>query len=304
MKLLRTWSGNSRMKMSRILITVSFFSFLFVFSTFSLAQTTMTTEFMLPKVYNSNEDGFIVIAHRGASAYYPENTMASFRGAVEMGAEMIELDVMLSRDGVPVVFHDAELEDHSDGIGPVGTMTIEELKKLDVGSWFDEKFSDQRMPTLEEVLEFASGTIALNIEIKTEAVTDKVRGGIEEKALRLVKKYDMREYVLFSSFDYRAVAHLKELAPDIPVALLYNKNISDEKMPSELVREFKADAFNCSYGELNKKRLADIKAYEIPVFVYTVNQKRRMRRLIKKGVTGIFSDKPDLLKEVAESISE
>lgn len=304
MKPLHTWSGNSRMKMSRLLIAVSFFSFLFGFSTFSLAQSTISTEYMLPKVYNDNEDGFIVIAHRGASAYYPENTMASFNGAVEMGAEMIELDVMLSSDGVPVVFHDAQLEDHSDGIGPVGTMTLEELKKLDVGSWYDERFSDQRMPTLEEVLAFASGTIALNIEIKTEAVTDDVRGGVEEIVLQLVKKYKMQEYVLFSSFDYRAVAHLKELDPDIPVALLYNKNISDEKMPSELVQEFRADAFNCSYGQLNKKRFADIKSNDIPVFVYTVNQRRRMRRLIKNGVTGIFSDKPDLLKEVAESFSE
>ena len=255
---------------------------------------------MLPQLINDNGDGFVVIAHRGASAYYPENTMPAFRAAVEMGAEMIELDIMLTADGVPVAFHDAALAEHTDGEGNLEDYTLDQLKKLDAGSWFSPEFAGEQIPTLEEVLQFAAGKVALNIEIKTEAVTDSVMGGVEEKSLTLVKKYGMENYVLFSSFDYRAVAHLKQLDPSIPAALLYDAHQSNKRLPSQLVSYYNADAFNCHYSELNRKRLRDIRLHEIPVFVYTVNQKRRMKKLVTLGVTGIFSDKPDLLKKVAE----
>lgn len=258
--------------------------------------------FMLPNLYNNDGDGFIVIAHRGASAYYPENTMAAFRGAIEMDAEMIELDVMLSSDGIPVVFHDAQLNEHTDGSGSVADYTLRQLKQFDAGGWFDPKFSDQRIPTLEEVLKFAQGKIALNIEIKSESVTDELYRGVEEKSIDLVKKYGMEEYVLFSSFDYRAVRHIKQLDSNMPAALLYDKNQSDNMLPSELVATYYADAFNCSFQQLNSKRLRDIQSNDIPVFVYTVNEKRRMRKLIRKGVTGIFTDKPDLLNEVVKEL--
>ena len=262
------------------------------------AQSVSQPEFILPKLYNDNNDGFVVIAHRGASAYYPENTMAAFRGAVEMGAEMIELDIMMSKDGVPVAFHDAHLDDHTDGTGELKNYTLKELQALDAGSWFDARFSGEKIPTLEEVLEFAAGTISLNIEIKTEAVTDSLSGGVEEKSLELVKKFGMEEHVLFSSFDYRAIAHLKELDAEIPAALLYEESQSGAMLPSQLLAKYQADAFNCSYRQLDNKRLKDIEEHNIPVFVYTVDQPRRMRKLLKKGVTGIFTNKPDVLWEV------
>lgn len=265
----------------------------------SMAQT---LSYNLPELYNDNGDNFTVIAHRGASAYYPENTMAAFRAAVEMDAEMIELDVLLSKDGVPVVIHDETLDRTTDGEGSVSDYTLEELKRLDAGSWFGEKFRGEPIPTLEEVLEYAAGTIALNIEIKTEAVTDNAKGGVEEESIRLVRKYGMEDHVLFSSFDYRAISHLKELAPDIPAALLYNNNESPNRTPSELVEAYKADAFNCSFSQLNNRRLKNIREHNIPVFVYTVNNRGRMKKLINKGVTGIFSDKPDLLLEAARNL--
>lgn len=266
----------------------------------ALAQPTMSQDRHLPSLYNDDGDGFTIIAHRGASAYYPENTMAAFRGAVAMDAEMIELDVLLSKDGVPVVFHDAHLDDHTNGSGKVSDYSFEKLKELDAGSWFDKRFAGEQIPTLEEVLQFASGTIALNIEIKTEAVTNELRGGVEEKSLALVRKYDMTNHVLFSSFDYRAVAHLKELAPEISAAVLYNNRWPNHKLPHELINEYEADAFNCSYRELTKKRLASLRNYNIPSFVYTVDSKSRMRKLIAAGVNGIFTNKPDLLRKVVE----
>lgn len=281
----------------RIAVTILLFP---AVMTLVRAQSPEQPDFMLPQLYNDDGDGFTVIAHRGASAYYPENTMAAFRGAVELDAEMIELDVMISRDGVPVVFHDAELEEHTDGTGKLRDHTLQQLKQFDAGSWFGPRYAGERIPTLEEVLAFASDTIALNIEIKTEAVTDETKGGVEEKSLELVYQYGMEDHVLFSSFDYRAIRHLKQLDPEIPAALLYEKEQSGKKRPSELVAEYNADAFNCSFRELTQKRMNDLQAHGIPVFVYTVNEVKRMKKLIARGVTGIFSDKPDVLKTAAE----
>jgi glycerophosphoryl diester phosphodiesterase len=284
------------MKGSRWLLLIIVLSI----ATIQSAQSTMSEVHQLPSLYNDDGDGFTIIAHRGASAYFPENTMSAFKGALDMGAEMIELDVLLSKDGVPVVFHDAHLEDHTNGSGLVSEHTVAELKELDAGSWYAKQFSGERIPTLEEVLKFAAGKIALNIEIKTEAVTDKLEGGVEEKSLALVQQYGMTEHVLFSSFDYRAVSHLKKLAPRIPTAVLYNNRWPNHKLPHELINEYRADAFNCSYRQLTKKRLASLRTHNIPSYIYTVDSKSRMRKLIAAGVNGIFTNKPDLLRKVVE----
>lgn len=285
-----------RVKFSCLILTVLCCSI-----TNSFAQPHMSQRYQLPSLYNDDGDGFIIIAHRGASAYYPENTMAAFKGAVEMEAEMIEIDVLMSKDGVPVVYHDPQLDHHTNGNGLVSNYTAEELKELDAGSWFDSRFSDQRIPTLEEVLAFASGNIALNIEIKTEAVSDQLKDGVVEKSLKLVREYGMKDYVLFSSFDYRAVKQLKELAPEISVALLYNRSRSKRKLPHELINEYKADAFNCSYRQFTRKRIASLREYGIPSFIYTVDTESRMRKLIAAGVNGIFTNKPDVLRQVVKN---
>lgn len=221
-----------------------------------------------------------------------------------MDAEMIELDVQLSKDGVPVVFHDASLENHTNGEGRVSDYTLKELQQLDAGSWFNPRFSDQHIPTLEEVLSFASGKIALNIEIKTEAVTDQLRGGVEQKCLKLVRKYDMQDHVLFSSFDYRAIEHLKKLDSQMPVGLLFNYRWPNGKLPHQLLQQYHADAFNCSYRQLTRRRLADLRAHDIPTFIYTVNRVSKMRKLITAGVHGIFTNKPDILARVVEEYNQ
>lgn len=253
-------------------------------------------------LYSDNGDNFVVIGHRGASAYYPENTMGAFKAAYDMGAEMIEMDILLSKDGIPVVIHDETLNRTTSGKGKVVDYTYEELANLDAGSWFGEKHSHERIPTLEEVLIFARGKIALNIEIKAEAVTDELKNGIEEKAYELVKKYDMKDHVLFSSFDYRSVAHLKELDVNIAVGLLYDKQQSEGMGPKQLVDTYEADAFNCSYRQFSKKWAKEAAGANIPVFVYTVNSERKMRKMIKRGVNGIFSDKPDVLKQIVDNM--
>jgi len=238
------------------------------------------------------------IAHRGASALFPENTLPAFQAAVDQGADLIELDVQFSKDRVPVVFHDAKLDSHSNGTGEVKNHTVQELKKLDAGAWHDASFAGEQIPLLEEVLAFAQNTIALNIEIKTEAVGNQIEHGIEQKCLQLVKKYDMQSHVLFSSFDSRALLHLKKLSPRQPAAILYSKRRDWSDMPAQIVQQYKADAFNCTYWQLTKKRFENLRTNDIPVLVYTVDDPQRMNKLIDMGVDGIFTNKPDLLNNV------
>ncbi|MBO6525313.1 MAG: hypothetical protein JJ971_15905 [Balneolaceae bacterium] len=262
----------------------------------------MSQEYKLPNLPTHNSDDFVVIAHRGASAYAPENTHSAFRLAIEMKAEMIELDISLSKDGVPVVVHDETVDRTTRATGNVGDFELEELKELETGAWFDEKFSGEPFPTLAEVLSYTKDKIAVNIEIKSEAVTDNAKGGIVDKALRIVKEAGVEDQIIFSSFDYRVMEHLEKLAPGMPKAILYDKSQSGNLSPSQLVKKYKGDAFNCSHRQLSNAWVEDLTSKNIPFFIYTVNDEALMEKIIKKGASGIFSDKPDILKRVVENL--
>lgn len=256
--------------------------------------------FKYPTVGNPGVNEFTIIAHRGASAYYPENTLASFEGAAALGADMVELDVQLTSDGEVVVFHDEKISRCTNGRGRIADHTLAELRTLDAGSWFDKRFRDEKIPTLAEVLHLCRGRIAVNIEVKTEAVADGVSGGIEEKCLRTVDRAGMRGHVVFSSFDPRAILHLKAIDAETPVAVLYQKKYYGQQLPSAIVSSLHADAFNCSARELDKGWLADLNDHAIPVNVYTVNEEKKMARWLALGIRGIFTNHPDVLKRVLE----
>ncbi len=249
----------------------------------------------LPTLYQEQRDGFVVIAHRGASGYAPENTLPAFQKALELNAEMIELDVMLSQDGVPVLFHDRELDRKTNGSGMVQDYTVEALQQLDAGTWFSEEFSGEKIPSLEEVLEWASGKISLNIEIKTEAWREDLEESIEPRVIRLVRDSEMSEHIIISSFDYRILRRLKELAPDLRTAVLYEQSQIGDKDPLTIVKELNAQAFNCSATQLTPEWMDQLQRAQIPVLVYTVNDPEVMKTLIQAGVSGIFSDYPDRL---------
>jgi len=258
----------------------------------------MGKPYHLFKYHRREGDDFTIIAHRGASAYYPENTIPSFKGASAMGADMIELDVQLTSDKEVVVFHDERISRCTNGRGKLSDYTLAQLKKLDAGSWYNREFKNTRMPTLAEVLELCRNKIAVNIEIKTEAVSNMIPGGIEEKCLKIVDQYGMEQHVVFSSFDPRAIAHLKKIDRTAAVAVLFEKKYYSSKLPSHIMELSGADAFNCSASELNKQWLANIEASKIPVNIYTVNDVKDMKRFLAMGVSGIFTNKPDILKKV------
>lgn len=230
--------------------------------------------------------------------------MTAFQEAYRAGADMIELDVQLSKDSVPVVFHDTTLDRLTNVSGKVNSYTFRELNKVNAGHRFHKSFSLTPIPSLEEVLEWAAGKMAVNIEIKKEAVEEVFKSsgesGIEKMVVDLVNKYRMQDVVLISSFASIAVKRIKQMNPGISTGLLFkpDKQSERELHPMELMEKYNADCFHCHWMELKSRWLTELKQQEIPVFVYTVNSRRRMRTLIADGVTGIFTDRPDRLLDV------
>jgi glycerophosphoryl diester phosphodiesterase len=242
---------------------------------------------------------FLVIAHRGDSSSAPENTLPAFQKAIDLGADMIELDVQLTSDGVPVVFHDANLDKHSNGVGLLSDYPSRKIRSLDAGAWYSKEFTGEKIPLLTEVVELAKNRILLNIEIKPESVTENADSGIEYKVCELVRLLGMEEQVLISSFDYRVFERVHNIDPAIKTGLLYNREKSGRLSPAELMQTYQTFSFHCSRWQLRKKWIKECRQIGVPIYIYTVNGRRTMRSLIKKGIAGIFSDKPERLKQVS-----
>lgn len=157
---------------------------------------------------------FLIWAHRGASADAPENTLAAFALAERQRADGIELDVQLSRDGVPVILHDDRLERTSNGRGRVDQLAWRELRKLDVGSWYAPEFSAERLPALAEVLTWVGDRLQLNLEVKDSAAARAL--------LDLLEEFPQAR-VLVSSFDHRLLAALRAADPRLPLGFLCDR---------------------------------------------------------------------------------
>ncbi len=244
----------------------------------------------------------IVIAHRGASHLFPENTLLSIKNAITAGADMIELDVSLTSDGEAVVIHDSILNRTSNGNGCVSDYTLYELKKLDAGSWKGNRFSREKIPSLKEVLILCRGEIDINIEIKTESITESLESAIVDRVAELVQRFNMDNNVLISSFSPRVIRQLQEKARHLRTAILYDQIFWEGKLPSEIVSEIRCDEFNCRYEEFTDTWRSDIRRNGIPVNIYTVNETDAMKDLIKYQVKGIFTDMPDKLIRIREEM--
>lgn len=165
-----------------------------------------------------------VVAHRGASAEAPENTMAAFRRALEVGCDLLEFDCHLSRDGAVVVIHDDTLERTTNGQGWVADHTLEELRRLDAGSWFSSRFDAERIPSLDDVLGWASSTpLVLSIEIKQPTpVAGRPRyQDIEHAIAKVVRRHGFERRVLVHSFDHPTVAAIRDDLPGVPTAVSF-----------------------------------------------------------------------------------
>jgi glycerophosphoryl diester phosphodiesterase len=242
-----------------------------------------------------------VIAHRGISASFPENTLTAFEHAAQTpGIDMIELDVRLSGDGKVVVHHDRCLQRTSTGNGPVRDYSLEELKKFDAGSWFHPSFAQETIPTLREVLERVGASLLVNVEIKSDWGHREPPGLLERSVLDVVEQCGMMQRVLFSSFDHTLIANLKRIQPEATTGVLFHFFRDFGKKPSTLTNRTGASAFVCAKHELTRRALADAHANGIAVYVYTLNSIQDARAMYELGVDGIMSNAADHIVHVVK----
>jgi glycerophosphoryl diester phosphodiesterase len=234
----------------------------------------------------------MVVAHRGFSGVAPENTMAAFKKAVEVGSDMIELDVRLSMDGEVVVIHDESVERTTNGKGRVIDLPLDELQRLDAGSKFDSSFSKERIPTLREVLQFAHDQIKVNIELKQGDYGRFTILDLAERALREVEMAGMVGQVMFSSFDAMAIMRIMEKNQTVPVAYLYNRPWS---LPRQVTEGQPFPILNCRKSVLTAENVSKAHQEGILVGVYTLDTEEEMERFIDLRVDAIITNYPDRL---------
>lgn len=239
----------------------------------------------------------IKIAHRGAAGYCPENTMASFKKAIELGADFIEIDVQLSRDGMLVVIHDPTLERTTNGSGYVRDHDFADLRKLDAGSWFGKNFKNEKIPVFEELLENVLPHTGILIELKNPSlypgIEQKLADAILNKSLHLEKE----PLIMVQSFDTDSVKRFHSLLPSLPAGVLIRHNprgISDKRL-----KEFSAFAqFINPKQTMMTRRLKDrIHAHGMDAFTWTVNQQKQIHRFEIMKLDGVTTDYPDLFTE-------
>jgi glycerophosphoryl diester phosphodiesterase len=239
----------------------------------------------------------VIIAHRGASKQAPENTMPAFRRAIELGAGGIELDVHLSRDGHLVVTHDEQLERTSNGKGLVRDKTLSELKSLDFGSWFSDKFKGEKIPELYEVLElFRDWDGILNIEIKNGPI---FYPGIEKAVSDEICKYNMVQRTIVSSFNHYSLVDIRKINPEVRTAPLYMAGLYE---PWEYARRIGACAIHPLFYNIVPEVMKGCKLNGMMVNPFTVDQPEYIKAMISAGVDGIITNVPDIALKIVNEM--
>ena len=237
----------------------------------------------------------IIFAHRGASAHAPENTLAAFELALAQQADAIELDVKLSADGHVVVIHDATVDRTTGVHGRVRDLTLPQLKSLDAGSFFSEKYKGEKIPTLEEVFETVRNRTFINVELTNYSTP---RDQLVESVCLLVKKFGLQKRVLFSSFFGFNLSKARGHLPEVPRGLL-----AAEGWLGAWARSFgfmfgKYAALHPYLNDVTPQQVQRVHRLKRRVHVWTVNAADDMRRLFHWGVDGIFTDDPQLALQV------
>lgn len=220
-------------------------------------------------------------AHRGASAEAPENTLAAFGLALQRRADGIELDVHLSRDGVPMVIHDETLERTSNGRGRVADWKAAELQSLDAGAWFSAGFSGERIPTLEQVLQQVGGQARLNIELKSAAAGQAV--------LELLRRHP-ESRVLISSFDHRLLARMRTMAPELALGFLVDSRWWRLGLRRALASG--GESFHPRQDMVSRPLLLACHRAGLKVYPWTVDAPARAAELVRLGCDGLFTNRP------------
>jgi len=233
----------------------------------------------------------MIIAHRGAAGKAPENTRVAIHHAINDGADWIEIDVQESIDGEVVVIHDSDFMKLAHVNLKVWESTLEEIQDIDVGSWFNGGFSSERVPTLEDILAIAKGKCRVLIELKYYGHDIQ----LEQRVVEIVEKADMVEHVAIMSLKYKGIKDFRRLRPDWPIGLLSTKAIGK-------ISDLEGDFFAINIATAKPSFIRRIQSSGKKVYVWTVNDRISMSRLMSLGVDGIITDEPALANEVRSKI--
>ena len=241
------------------------------------------------------------IAHRGASGegLAPENTLAAFEKAIQLGIDVLEIDVHATRDGQIVVLHDAAIDRTTGGTGLVAELSSEQVRRADAGSWFGADFTGERVPLLEEVLDLARHRALVLIEIKADFITERI--------LQVVETVVAAEHVVLQSFNPATVERIKLLAPALPTALLIGQlpttpsRVRARRLVQQVL-QVGANVLAIWHATLTPPFLEEMRKRGIAVWAWTVDQDIIMRDLAMMGVQGIITNYPDQLNLVLDEL--
>ncbi|MBE7412490.1 MAG: glycerophosphodiester phosphodiesterase [Leptospiraceae bacterium] len=241
-----------------------------------------------------------VIAHRGYSSHYPENTMLAFQRAVNVKADMIELDVTLTSDFVPIVIHDDTLKRTASVKGKVRNTPYATIQKLEAGSWFHRDYRGEKIPLLQDVLEFvANNPVELNIEIKSEAHDKRVsEKNIESQILPLLRNYRILNKTIISSFEPDILLRLRKLSENIKLGFIFDRKKGNIKDPFLFAKEIQAYSIHLHKRLIKKSIVERAKSENLQLYVFTLNKESDMEKMQKLGVNGMFTDYPERLQKL------
>ncbi len=250
---------------------------------------------LLERVYQGRT---LVLGHRGASAYAPMNTLPAFEMAAEQGADGIELDVWLSKDGEAVICHDATLNGTTDGTGFIWDKTLAELKQLHAGNRFAESYPTVRIPTLSEVFNLVGDVLFINIEIKADPT---MKRGVEMVVADLIKRHHMQERVIVSSFSAEVLAQFRLIAPTIPIGFLHKADEPDSVREQTLISALAHEADHPHHLEISPEYVARQKALGHRINIWTLDDPVRAKEMAALGVDAIITNAPDVIIEALKA---
>lgn len=245
-----------------------------------------------------------VISHRGANRVAPQNTLDAFKRSIQYKADGFETDVHMTSDGIPVICHNYSVDKTSDGKGDIASRTLEQLKKLDFGSYFHHSFKGTRIPTLEEFLTLSekANLKVLNIEIKSPRNKDYT---ISDKIIEAVKAHNLFDKLLISSFDPDLLVYIKDIEENCKTGFLYSpdKPITYKQVLGRAVdfaKSIDADALHPHQIFVTKELVESAHENGIMVNPWTVNKEKDMKKLLGFGVDGLITDVPNIAKKAIE----
>jgi glycerophosphoryl diester phosphodiesterase len=242
----------------------------------------------------------LVIAHRGASADFPENTIPAFLGALEVGADLVELDYYHARDQVPVVFHDKTLDRTTDALQrlgrekiPIDSLTLHQLRQLDAGAWFSDRFAGTRIPTLRESLSAIQGKSITLIERKA---------GDAATCVRLLRELNLVEEVVVQSFDWQYLEGCHEQDQRLVLGALGDKELTAERLSEAAAAGARVVGWN--HEDLDAAAIKRAHDRGLRIWAYTVDEEPKARQLIADGIDGLITNRPKWLRTLIEQITE